>query len=139
MTHSVTPTPDPAIQRRRTVRIVLTVAVIGAVIATVVVLLTGGSDPATAPAVFITQPDFQPGATPPCLMHQTKDPNSAYQDGDEGSQSPLQLTFVAYYTAAGTEPFCDGQPPTDTDKTWANLYVQLTTSPDDVSSILGTG
>jgi len=94
------------------------------------------ADPADAPAVFVTQPDFQPGATPPCLMHQTDDPNTAYEGGDD-SQTVQQLTFLAYYTAAGKEPFCDGQSATDTDRTWAQLYTKLTTSSENVSTILG--
>lgn len=94
------------------------------------------TDPADAPAVFATQPDFQPGVVPPCLVHQDKDPNSAYQGGDD-AQTPQVLTFLAYYTAAGKLPFCDGQAATDTDKEWATLYGQLTSSTDNVSTILG--
>ena len=141
MTHSTnTPASTPAPQRRRRiVWIVLAAAVAAAAIATVVVLATGAgasSDPAAAPAVFVTQPGFAPGATPTCLEHQTAQPNSAYEGGDTSQPTP-QLTFLAYYTAAGKKPFCDGQPATDTDKTWAQLYVQLTTSADNVSTILG--
>jgi len=142
MTHSTSPsTPGdtgPGRPRRRSTRIVLALAVAGALaaaVATVVVSRLGG-DPANAPAVFVTQPDYQPGATPPCLLHQDEQPNAAYQGGED-SQSVPQLTFLAYYTAAGQEPFCDGQPATDTDKAWAQLYVQLTSNPDNVSAILG--
>ncbi len=139
MTHSTTPTTAVPQRRRRIVWIVLAAAVAAAVIAAVVVLVTSAgasSDPAAAPAVFVTQPGFAPGATPPCLEHQTAQPNSAYQGGDTSQPTP-QLTFLAYYTAAGKLPFCDGQPATDTDKTWAQLYVQLTTSADNVTTILG--
>ncbi len=95
------------------------------------------ADPAQAPAVFVTQPGFQPGATPPCLLHQTEQPNSAYQGG-ESAQTLQELTFLAYYTAAGKEPFCDGQPATDTDKAWGQLYAQLTSGGSgNVSTILG--
>jgi len=43
----------------------------------------------------------------------------------------------AYYTAAGKLPFCDGQPATD--KTWAQLYVQLVgrSNTGSVGTILG--
>ncbi|WP_298799333.1 hypothetical protein [uncultured Pseudonocardia sp.] len=139
MTHSLTTPAAAAPRRRRVVRTVLALAVAGAVVATVVVLVSGAgasSDPADAPAVLVTQADFQPGATPPCLMHQTEQPNSAYEGGPD-SQPPQQLTFLAYYTAAGKEPFCDGGTATDTDKAWAQLYVQLTTSADNVSTVLG--
>lgn len=140
MTHSITtPTAKAPRQRRRVVWTVLALAVVGAIIATVVILVSGAgasSDPADAPAVLVTQADFQPGATPPCLMHQTDQPNSAYEGGPD-SQPPQQLTFLAYYTAAGKLPFCDGSPATDTDKAWAQLYVQLTTAADNVSTVLG--
>ena len=138
MTHSLTTPAAAAPRRRRVVRTVLALAVAGAVVATVVVLVSGAgasSDPADAPAVLVTQADFQP-APPPCLMHQTEQPNSAYEGGPD-SQPPQQLTFLAYYTAAGKEPFCDGGTATDTDKAWAQLYVQLTTSADNVSTVLG--
>ena len=139
MTHSITtPTAKAPRPRRRVVWTVLALAVAGAVVATVVILVGGAgasSDPADAPAVLVTQAGFQPGATPPCLMHQTA-PNSAYEGGPD-SQPPQQLTFLAYYTAAGKLPFCDGGAATDTDKTWARLYVQLTTAAENVSTVLG--
>ena len=140
MTHTTTPTGDTTAagpqRRRRIVWIVLAAAVAAAVIAAVVVLATGAGASSDSAAVFVTQPGFAPGATPPCLEHQTAEPNSAYQGGDTSQPAP-QLTFLAYYTAAGKLPFCDGQPATDTDKTWAQLYVQLTTNADNVSTILG--
>lgn len=108
----------------------------------------GGSDadsdaPATAavllpagPKTFVTQPGFQPGDTPPCIVHQTALPNGSYQDAN-GTGSADQLTFVSYYTAAGQLPFCDGRPANADDKAWAQLYVQATSSASDVSTILG--
>lgn len=115
-------------------------SVLAVALTAAVALLAGCSstpaDPADAPAVFATQPDFQPGVTPPCLVHQTEEPNPAYQGGED-SQSVPQLTFLAYYTAAGKAPFCDGQPASDTDKAWAQLYDQLTGSSGNVTTILG--
>ncbi len=114
---------------------------LGAIFAGAALLIAGldtSSDPADAPAVFVTQPGFQPGATPPCLLHQTAQPNSAYRGGPDSRALP-QLTFLAYYTAAGKLPFCDAQPATDTDKTWAQIYLQLTNNPDNVVTILGVG
>ena len=118
---------------RRTLAAALTAAAVLTVIAG---CSSAPTDPAAAPAVFATQPDFQPGVTPPCLVHQTEQPNTAYQGGDD-SQSVPQLTFLAYYTAAGQEPFCDRQAATDTDKAWAQLYNQLTGSSENVTTILG--
>ncbi|WP_344421249.1 hypothetical protein [Pseudonocardia ailaonensis] len=70
------------------------------------------------------------------MMHQTDQPNSAYEGGPD-SRPPQQLTFLAYYTAVGKLPFCGGGPATDTDRTWAKLYVELTTAADNVSTVLG--
>ena len=94
------------------------------------------ADPKAAPAVLITQPDFRPGGTAPCLMHQTEQPNTAYEGGPDAQATP-QLTFLAYYTAAGRKPFCDGQPATATDTAWAQLYTRLTGNPANVSTVLG--
>lgn len=125
-------------RRSRSTRTVLALAAAGAVVAAIMVVLVGGivAEPGAAPVAFVTQPDFQPGATPPCILHQTDSPNAPYQGG-EHSQSRPQLTFLAYYTAVGRKPFCDGRGATGTDKVWAKLYVQLTSNPDNVSSILG--
>jgi hypothetical protein len=125
----------------RIVRAVVILAVLGAVFVGAGLLIAGlatSSDPADAPPVFVTQPGFQPGATPPCLLHQPAQPNSAYRGGPD-SHALAQLTFLAYYTAAGNLPFCDAQPATDTDTTWAQIYVQLTNNPDKVVTILGVG
>ena len=132
---------EPRRRGLRIVRAVVILAVLGAIFAGAALLIAGldtSSDPADAPAVFVTQPGFQPGATPPCLLHQTAQPNSAYRGGPD-SQALPQLTFLAYYTAAGKLPFCDAQPATDTDKTWAQIYLQLTNDPDKVVTILGVG
>lgn len=92
--------------------------------------------PDGGPKAFVAQPGFQPGDTPPCLLHQTSLPGASYQDAD-GAASADQLTFVSYYTAAGQLPFCDGRPSNADDKAWAQLYVQVTSSASDVSTILG--
>lgn len=123
-------------RRRRTVWIVLGVVAAGAVAAAAAVLLLGHGTSGDTPATFVTRPGFRPGATVSCLEHQTGRPNAAYQGGD-GAQAMPELTFLAYYTAAGRTPFCDGSPANDDDKAWAQLYVQLTTNADNVSTILG--
>ena len=96
----------------------------------------GPADPPAVPAVLVTQPDFRPGAAVTCLMHQTERPDTAYAGGPDSQPTP-QLTFLAYYTAAGRRPFCDGQPATATDKAWAEVYVRLTGNAANVSTILG--
>lgn len=95
----------------------------------------GPADPADAPAVLVTQPGFAPGAKPPCLLHQTARPNTAYEGGSS-SRSVPQLTFLAYYTATGTKAFCDGGAASDTDRVWAQLYVKLTGNAKNVTTPL---
>jgi hypothetical protein len=41
------------------------------------------ADPKAAPAVLVTQPDFRPGATAACLMHQTEQPSTVYEGGPD--------------------------------------------------------
>jgi hypothetical protein len=48
----------------------------------------------------------------------------------------LELPFLAYFTANGNKPYCDGKPPTGTDKQWAELYVRLTGNRAAVTRIL---
>ena len=69
-------------------------------------------------------------------MHQTEQPNTAYEGGPDAQPTP-QLMFLAYYTAAGRKPFCDGQPATPTDTAWAQLYTRLTGNAANVSTVLG--
>lgn len=123
-------------RRRRTVWIVLGVAVAGAVAAAAGLFLFGHGTSGDTPATFVTRPGFKPGAEVSCLEHQTDLPNAAYQGGSSAQAVP-ELTFLAYYTAAGRKPFCDGGSASDEDKAWAQLYVQLTTNAENVSTILG--
>ncbi len=89
-----------------------------------------------APAVFQTQPGFHPGsAAPTCLLHQTDQPTGAYQAGPDQQPEP-ELTFLAYYTGTADKPFCDGQPPTPLDRSWAQLYAQLTGDTTAVGRLL---
>lgn len=96
-----------------------------------------GGPPAPPPqAVLQTQPGFHPGSVAPtCLLHQTDQPTSAYQAGPDQQPEP-ELTFLAYYTATGNQPFCDGQPPTPLDRSWAQLYAQLTGDTTAVGRLL---
>lgn len=121
----------PTIAARPTVTLLVAAVVLG----TAACSQSSAEPPAQAPAVLVTQPDFQPGAQPPCLMHQTDQPNTAYEGGTS-SQTLPQLTFLSYYTAAGKKPFCDGAAATATDKQWAQLYVKLTNNPANVTTVL---
>lgn len=89
--------------------------------------LAGCSGGGPAPqAVFHVQRGVQPNAAErACQLHQTDAPSSAYMGG-QASEPTLELPFLAYFTANGDKPYCDGKPPTSTDKQWAQLYIRLT-------------
>jgi hypothetical protein len=74
-------------------------------------------------------------AAQPCQLHQTDAPTSAYRGGPDSDPS-LELPFLAYFTANGDKRYCDGKPPTATDKAWAQLYVRLTGNTAAVRRIL---
>lgn len=63
-------------------------------------------------------------ASPACLRHQTNAPGPAYTGGADADTSQI-LQMLHYYTANGHKPFCDGKPPTTTDRRWVTLYVDL--------------
>jgi hypothetical protein len=95
---------------------------------------SGGGPPAQA--VFHVQSGVQPQtAARSCQLHQTDAPTSAYRGGPK-SDPALELPFLAYFTANGDKPYCDGKPPTATDRAWAHLYVQLTGNTGAVRRIL---
>ena len=99
-------------------------------------LLTGCSGGPAPQAVFHVQSGVRPQtAARPCQLHQTDAPSSAYRGGPDSDPS-LELPFLAYFTANGDKPYCDGKPPTATDKEWAKLYVQLTGNRVKVQTIL---
>lgn len=99
-------------------------------------LVACGSNQPTSQAAFQVQPGVQPNAASQrCQLHQTQAPTTAYPGGPNGTTA-LELPFLAYYTANGNKAYCDGKPPTDTDKTWARLYVDLTGNTPAVHQIL---
>jgi len=89
--------------------------------------------PAAAPiAAFDDQ-----GANPqPCMAHQTRQPTPAYRAGDT-AVSALELPMLAYYTANGDKPYCDGRPATAVDRAWLTLYVGDGADPAHVQRQLG--
>lgn len=73
-----------------------------------------------------------------CMEHQTDEPGAAYTSGEDGDTAAILAVF-RYYVANGSKPYCDGEPPTDTDRMWAQLVVDLDGSADSVESILEGG
>ncbi|GHE25831.1 hypothetical protein GCM10018781_77760 [Kitasatospora indigofera] len=69
--------------------------------------------------------DAQPGTpSPSCLQHQAQDPGTKYTGGEKSDPRSV-LEMMRFYTANGTKAFCDGKPPTDTDRRWTDLYAKL--------------
>ncbi len=80
---------------------------------------------------------FDPGGQDEitCMEHQEDSPGTAYTGGAEGDTAAILQVF-RYYVANGDKPYCDDEPPTETDKEWAQLVVDLGGSRDSVSAIL---
>ncbi len=80
---------------------------------------------------------FDPGASEEisCMEHQSDTPGPAYTGGEDGDTAAI-LAVLRYYVANGAKPYCDGEPPTEVDKMWAQLVVDLGGSEDSVAPIL---
>ncbi|MGW4698644.1 hypothetical protein ACWEO1_40485 [Kitasatospora cineracea] len=69
--------------------------------------------------------DAQPGTpSPTCLRHQEQQPGGQYTGGQHSDPRAV-LEMMRFYTANGTKAFCDGEPPTDADRRWMELYTTL--------------
>lgn len=73
-----------------------------------------------------------------CMEHQTSEPGPAYTGGEDGDTAAI-FGMLRYYVANGSKPYCDGEPPTETDRMWAQLVVDLGGSADSVAPILEGG
>ncbi|MGW2787576.1 hypothetical protein ACWC3X_41340 [Streptomyces populi] len=62
--------------------------------------------------------------TPVCRIHQKQLPGSRYTAGPKADTAAV-LQMLRYYTANGAKAFCDGKPPTGTDRRWTDLYTAL--------------
>lgn len=72
-----------------------------------------------------------------CLEHQMAKPGQAYTGG-ENAETTTVLKMLRYYTAnKAVRAFCDGKGPSDTDRRWAELYVELGSEPAHVAHLLG--
>ncbi|MFD8737364.1 hypothetical protein ACFV06_20925 [Streptomyces sp. NPDC059618] len=62
--------------------------------------------------------------SPVCRVHQKEAPGDRYAAGAKADTGAV-LRMLRYYTANGTKAFCDGKPPTGTDRRWTDLYTAL--------------
>ncbi|MGQ0841319.1 hypothetical protein [Actinokineospora sp.] len=71
-----------------------------------------------------------------CLKHQPAGPGPRYTDTAQ-RRTDETLAVLRYYTAHGRKSYCDGQGPSDTDRSWARLYVDLGADRANVAALLG--
>lgn len=79
--------------------------------------------------------DNERGADITCMRHQEHGPGARYTD-DTLQRSEETLTLLRYYTSHGSKPYCDGAGPTDVDRAWARLYVDLGADPTNLAAPL---
>jgi hypothetical protein len=88
------------------------------------------------------EPDLGPvfndeaGAPAGCLAHQEGEPGARYVDVEQRNTGEV-LALMKYYTQFGTMPYCDGQPATDSDRAWAQTYLDLGGAADKIPTALG--
>ncbi|MEV4613176.1 hypothetical protein AB0K43_11320 [Kitasatospora sp. NPDC049258] len=77
--------------------------------------------------------DARPGTpSPTCIQHQSQDPGAKYTGGEKSDPRSV-LEMMRFYTANGTKAYCDGKPPTATDRRWTELYATLGGDPRHVA------
>ncbi len=77
---------------------------------------------------------FVAGTQPSCLVHQVHQPAAEYRGGPD-TRTDLELRFLGYFTAHGTQRFCDNRSANKYDKAWGALYEHLTNNPAKVRSL----
>ncbi|MDQ6648761.1 MAG: hypothetical protein M3Z02_01355 [Actinomycetota bacterium] len=81
--------------------------------------------------------DDAKGAPVSCMAHQRHEPTRDYTAGSQAN-TQLVLSMLRYYSANAMKGYCDRKPATAIDRTWANLYVKLGASPEQVAGILAS-
>jgi hypothetical protein len=88
-----------------------------------------------------SEPDLGPvfndeaGAPAGCLAHQEGEPGAAYVDVALRNTGRV-LALMEYYTQFGTMPYCDGAAATDSDRAWAQTYLDLGGAADKIPTAL---
>ncbi len=84
------------------------------------------------PAVF----DNAAGQPVTCLPHQEGDPGPDYTDPAQRDTGRV-LALMRFHTEHGNLPYCDGEPAGDSDRAWAQVYVDLGGSAENATTALG--
>ena len=79
--------------------------------------------------------DAQGGGRVTCLAHQTHRPTAIFGPGRQ-QRTGAVLVVLHYYTANGTDRFCDGHAPTAIDREWTSLYVTMGANPSNLGPSL---
>ncbi|MGQ0576555.1 MAG: hypothetical protein ACT4RN_20475 [Pseudonocardia sp.] len=80
--------------------------------------------------------DNEGGREVGCMIHQAEEPGARYTDPAQ-RDTTTNFALLRYYTANGAKPYCDGAPAGDTDRAWAQVYVDLGGTAAKVPSVLG--
>lgn len=70
-----------------------------------------------------------------CMRHQPEPPGPRYTD-ESTRRTDDTLVLLRYYTANGTKRYCDDNGPTDTDRAWLRLYVDLGADRANIAPLL---
>jgi hypothetical protein len=71
-----------------------------------------------------------------CMQHQGLAPGARYTDPNQ-RRTDETLPLLRYYTANGLKPYCDKAGPSDVDRAWAKLYVDLGADRENVANLVG--
>jgi hypothetical protein len=89
----------------------------------------------TAPAEQGPRFDDQGQQDISCMQHQAVTPGPRYMDPGV-RRTDETLPMLRYYTVNAKKSYCDGQGPTDADRQWARLYVDLGADRANVAALL---
>ena len=70
-----------------------------------------------------------------CMAHQSQSPGLRYTDPAR-RRTDETLPLLRYYTANARKPYCDGNGPSDIDRAWARMYVELGADQSNVASLV---
>lgn len=80
--------------------------------------------------------DNEAAAEVTCMTHQSDEPGERYTDPALRNTGEV-LMVMRYYTENGAKPYCDGEPASDTDRAWGDLYLQLSGTEEKIPTVLG--
>lgn len=95
-----------------------------AVLTAVALLTASGCSVSRSASATAAAFDAQGGGRVGCLAHQTHKPTAIFGPGTKQLTGAV-LIVLRYYTANGTDRFCDGHRPTAIDREWTSIYLAM--------------